>query len=375
MGLTAPGAHAHVADYGDSGFTPKTALTAAANKWKLVYALPTYLGHYLTLQIVAGTTTTIVHNEYTGTDAPADALSVNAAGDPTADGPICRIRITPTAAHYDNATISHILAHEVFHCEEFDLDPGLAHLQARTIEGLAEWAAETLEPVPGYLNVLEDYVTTPHTTLFQRNYDAEGFWGHIQDTEPNLWHTIETIVAQSTPEGQYNAAGGSSINFLSTWGASFFDAPADAPDWWNDNPHPTTAHASADIISGSGSVIAAPYTTSQYIIDATQPLERVSISPPGDALLGEGVNRTNLTDILFCAAGSLSACQCPAGDDGTVPPSELLAFPASLGVSGDTNGGTAGTVSAIPLSTYCTPKMLPPPSGQGLMEAPAEIPT
>jgi hypothetical protein len=201
MGLTAPGAHAHVADYGDSGFTPKTALTAAANKWKLVYALPTYLGHYLTLQIVAGTTTTIVHNEYTGTDAPADALSVNAAGDPTADGPICRIRITPTAAHYDNATISHILAHEVFHCEEFDLDPGLAHLQARTIEGLAEWAAETLEPVPGYLNVLEDYVTTPPHDAVSAQLRRRGLLG------PHSGHRAEPVAHHRDDRRPVDAGG------------------------------------------------------------------------------------------------------------------------------------------------------------------------
>jgi hypothetical protein len=148
LGFTPPGASAHIASYGDSGFTPNSILTGYANKWKLIYALPTYLDHYLGLTIVAGTTTTYVRNEYTNTDAPADADSIDADGHRTADGPICRIRLTPTAAHYDSLTIQHIVAHEVFHCEQFDLDPGLAHLKAWTTEGLAEWAAETLEPVP-----------------------------------------------------------------------------------------------------------------------------------------------------------------------------------------------------------------------------------
>ncbi len=364
MGITLPGSRAHAASYGDAGFTPDAALTAAANKWKLLYALPTFLGHYLKLTIVAGATTTTVHNQYSHTDAPADASSINAAGDPTADGPICRIRLTPASDHFDGDTISHILAHEVFHCEEFDLDPGLAHLSAWTTEGLAEWAAETLKPTPGYLGVLNGYVTSPATALFQRNYDAEGFWGHIQDSEHDLWHTIETILAQPTQEGQYNAAGGQSFSFLVNWGSSFFDAPNYGLDWSITSPAVPTAKAPVDVILGDGPLLAAPYTTSQYTVQATQPLVRVAISPGNDALIGEGVNRTNLSDVLFCAAASPSGCQCPPGDDGTVPPSERMKFPAALGVSGDPKGGTVGTVSSIPLSAYCTPK--PTPSrGQG----------
>jgi hypothetical protein len=365
MGFTEPANGAHATDYGDPGFTPNAPLTAEANHWKLVYALPTFLGHYLSLQIVAGTTSTIIHNEYTHTDAPADADSINAAGDRTTDGPICRIRITPTADHYDNLTISHILAHEVFHCEEFDLDPGLAHLGAWATEGLAEWAAETLEPTPGYLGVLEGYFTLPATPLFTRNYDAEGFWGRIQDSSPGLWQKIPSILGESSPQGQYNAAGGSSLNFLTSWGSSFFNVLTSGPDWSDSSPQPSSYHGPANVIPGSGELLAAPYTTSQYTIDATQPLERITVSPPGDALLGQKANRTNLTGVLFCT-GAASSCQCPPGDTGTVPPSEPTQFPASLGITGDPHGGTTGSVTAIPLSDYCTPKTpATPPSTPG----------
>jgi len=362
MGFAVSGKGAHAANYGDSGFTPNAQLTAEANHWKLVYALPTFLGHYLNLQIVAGRTTTIIHNDYTNTDAPGDATSVNAAGDRTADGPICRIRITPTADEYDNLTISHILAHEVFHCEEFDFDPGLAHLGAWASEGLAEWAAETLEPTPGYLGVLQGYFTSPATPLFTRNYDAEGFWGRIQDSNPGLWQRLPAILGESSPQGQYNAAGGSSLNFLTTWGSSFFNVPTSGPDWSDSSPQPSPYHEPANVIAGSGELLAAPYTTSQYTIEATQPLERITVSPPSDALLGQQASRTNLTGVLFCA-GAASSCQCPAGDTGTVPPSEPMTFPASLGITGDPHGGTSGSVAAIPLSDYCTPKTQTPPPG------------
>lgn len=365
LGIALPSSKAHLAGYGDPGFTPDAALTTEANHWKLLYALPTYLGHYLRLTIVAGKTTSVETNPHTGGASPADAQSVNAAGDTEPDGPYCRIRVTPAGQAYSAADLDHVLAHEVFHCEQFDFDPGLKSLGAWITEGMAEWAAETLAPVPGYLGVLNGYVTSPATPLFSRAYDGEGFWGHIQQTELNLWHTVETILAQPSAEAQYNAAGGQSANFLTTWGSSVFNDSKFGADWSITSPAKPSATVKPNIVPGSGSVLAVPYTTSQYTIEATEPLERVSISPPNDALLGEGVNRTNLTGILFCAAGSSAACQCPPHDEGVVPPSELLRFPAALGVSGDPKGGTSGTVTAIPLSTYCRPKPTPTPPAPG----------
>jgi hypothetical protein len=356
MGFASPGQGAHAADYGDPGFTANAALTSQANKWAGIFASPLYLGHLLNLQIIAGTTTTNIHNQYTNTDAPADADSINAAGDRTADGPFCRIRITPEGQHYDNATTSHLLAHEVFHCEEFDLDPGLSNLHAWTTEGLAEWAAETLAPTPGYLPVLDGYFDTPHQALFTRNYDAEGFWGRIQDAAPDLWRKIPAILSAPTQQGQFAAAGGLATAFLTTWGSSFFNDHEAGLNWSDVSPQKTDDGAGADVIDGTGTMLAAPYTTSLYSIEATQPLEEVTVSPPTDTLLGEDANRTDLTSTLFCTAKSSSACQCPAGDDGTVPPSQPLTFPSTIGITGDPDRGTTGTVTAIALSTYCTPK-------------------
>jgi hypothetical protein len=371
MGFAAPGKQAHAADYGDPGFKASPALTAEANKWAAIYASPLYLGHLLKLQIIAGDTSTRIANPHVQGDhgepvyAPADATAINGAGQDDADGPFCRIRITPDGQTYNSADLDHVIAHEVFHCEEFDFDPGLVGLGAWVTEGMAEWAAETVAPSPGYLGVLNSYFSFPATPLFQRAYDAEGFWGRIQQTtSANLWHEVATILAQHSAASQYNAAGGSSANFLSSWGSSMFNASGFGNDWFDSEPQPSPYHAPVNPIDGSGELLAAPYTTSQYTINATAPLERITVSPPGDALLGKGVNRTNLTGVLFCSASSESACQCPPGDDGTVPSSELLGFPVVLGISGDPHGGTTGSVTAIPLSTYCTPK-LPPPSTPG----------
>jgi hypothetical protein len=369
-GLAPPGKPAHAADFGDPGFKPYATLTAEANKWAAIYASPLYLGHFLKLQIIAGKTSTRTVNQHVSKDgetvyAPALATPINGTGTYDPDGPFCRVDLTPDGQSYGSADLEHLLAHEVFHCEEDDLDPTAAHSGAWVIEGLAEWAAETLAPTPGYLGVLNSYFSAPATPLFQRAYDAEGFWGRIEETSPtSLWHEVATVLAQSSPQGQYNAVGGSASNFLTSWGSSFFNVAASGPDWWGPSPQSSPYHSYANVIPGSGELLAAPYTTSQYTIVATQPLERITVSPPSDALLGQGVNRTNLTGVLFCT-GAASSCQCPPGDTGTVPPSEPMTFPASLGITGDPNGGTTGTATAIPLSDYCTPPTPTPTPGPG----------
>ena len=72
--------------------------------------------------------------------------------------------------------------------------------------------------------------------------------------------------------------------------------------------------------------------------------------------------------MLFCS-GAASSCQCPPGDTGTVPPSEPMTFPASLGITGNPDGGTSGSVTAIPLSDYCTPPTPTTPPDRAPTEA------
>ena len=370
LGLTPPGASARTASYGDPGFTPDDSLTAAANHWAAVYSDPGDLNHTLSLKIVAGRTMTDLPG------AAADAYPVDASGKLAPAGPYCRIRIAKTTPV---SNVPHVLAHEVFHCEEFDLDQHWSTAGAWVIEGMAEWAAQTETPNGSYLFMLNQYVGSSETNLFARAYDGEGFWGHVQDTVPGgLWPRIAAVLNAPGPEARYAAAGGDTDAFLTTWGSSVFNLPAHAPAWDMVSPVPVSAQAVFDTIdAGVGAtVLAAPYTTSQYVVDNTDPtatLLHVQIS--GYARLGQTDNYTDLHDAWFCTSGP-GTCVCPSGTAGEVPPSAPLPMPgATLGLAADpanSHLGARGTVVAVSLDTFCKPQQSspgPPTGTTGLLPA------
>lgn len=353
LGLTPPAATAHAASYGDPEFTPDATLTAEANGWATFYSNPNYLGHALGLQIVAGNTTAVVPG------VAADSYPVNAAGAYSPTGPYCRIRVVQVTP----ATLQHVLAHEVFHCEEFDLYHDAVHLPAWVLEGLAEWAAQTVEPSTIYAHQnLEPYFGSSSTPLFTRSYDAEGFWGHVQDTVGGLWKKIGDVLTASGNEFKYAVAGGITVPFLSTWGSSVFNLTTGGLPWETVSPSVTTYSPPvvkiAPSLPGRQEVEAVPYTTAQYVVvsEASTPLLHASIT--GSARLSTTYNYTDLSDAWFCTSES---CQCPPGDQSSIPFHDPLTSRATLGLTGDPSGGTKGTLTAYPLSAFCKPVAPPPP--------------
>jgi len=379
LGLTPPGAQGHAASFGDSGFTPNPKLTADANHWADVYAGPLLLGHTLTkLTIVAGYTTTHLGKDPLKPPAADDTLPVNAAGQESATGPFCRIRVGPDAAPINTVSGQHQLAHEVFHCEQDDLFAGATHLPAWITEGLAEWAAQTVIPAPAYEYMLRDYVNSPHTDLFARTYDAEGFWGHVQDTVVgDLWQKVSGILDAPNEDAAYVAAGGMTERFRSTWGSSVFNLTAGGSPWEMTSPILRPAQAQPDILmDGGGQVLATPYTTAQYTVksSAAKPLLHVTIA--GDAVVSDArlgaqpqYNYTRLSGASkawFCTSGT-GKCVCPAGDTSEIPPNDPLSSDAELGLSGDPNTGTHGELVAYELSAFCRPPVCP--AGKAFMTA------
>jgi len=359
LGFTPGGTAAHVALLGDVHFHQSASLTATANGWASVYADAAHLDHPLDMTIVAGITTSPM-----GT-ADGDAYPVDAAGRESDFGPYCRIRLPPAVT---GAYRSFVLAHEVFHCFEFDLDPDWASLGAWLREGMAEWAALSVDPLrtvraQGWLF---GYLETSHTPLFERSYDALGFFGHVQDSVGGLWRKVPRILNDPTNEAAFATAGGSTESFLSSWGSSVFRAAAGGPPWEMFSPVTppgyTRIGTPATEIRASAIVAAIPWSTSQYNIEAVTGEPVVLIAIDGHARLGTTLNITDLTQRWFCMSVS---CACPPGTTGTIPPTLPLASHSGLGVTGDPYDGTAGSVLYFPLSEFCRPIKGPPPGGGG----------
>ncbi len=360
LGVPALGrsADAHAADLGDPTFVEDTDIESIAETWAAYEG--SQLGHPLGLKIVAG-------NSSEPVAAFADALPLNAKGDwGTGDPAICRIRVLAPGRAATPQFLRLALAHEVFHCFQFDLLGGRAWtpLPLWVGEGTADWVALTVDAVPysvGGGNV-STYVTAPQTPLFERSYDAVGFFGHVQDVYGNLWSRLRSIILAGGSASAFSNAGGESIPFLNTWGSSVFHRPGTSPPWEMISPidpsagvQPPIGEANASLIGGGGNaVIAPPYTTSQYSVSADPGDPLLNVSIDGTARLSTLNNYTDLTDAWFCT--NAGRCVCPPHTTGTIPPNRPLALPTRLGLGGDPSGGTHGTLTAYPLSVFCHPK-------------------
>jgi hypothetical protein len=345
---------AHIADYGDPTFKIDYSLQQLAYNYVKIYQAK--LGHTLGLPVVVGESTE-------PSTAYADTLAV---GTPL----VCRIRILPAGQKVSSQQAKQfvppldlIVAHEVFHCFQGDIT-GWQGNAAWITEGMADWAALTVDPVAYFHGGgnLKTYFSNPHTPLFQRSYDAIGFWGHAEDLVPNLWASIPAILNSGSSDASFHLAGGDSDSFLTTWGSSVFRLCCGST-WSMQSPiaPPTQAQdkgglQQADLLSMPIVQVDAPeLTTSQYQIlgGPSEPVVHVDIT--GHARLSAQYNYTQLQDAWFCLGAD--PCECPKDTEGEVPSTQPLGnVPGfQLGLTGDPGTGTSGVLSSFPLSHFCQP--------------------
>ena len=375
----ASGRAARIADFDDPGFHQQVEIQGMADD--AVVAYQKLLGHTLGMKVVAGVTTTVVKTEK-GQYPYADTISMDAQGGYGPGPPaICRIRLTPVGNQQSVEFINLVIDHEVFHCFQGDIIGTRVWgtgLPAWIGEGTADWAALSIDPVSYKVGGgnLTAYIGSPHTPLFERSYDAVGFWGHVDDTFPSLWSRMTAILTVGTDQGSYVLAHGGDDGFLTNWGSSLFRAtPTEGgPAWQMHSPLAPPGYAqmapggieviNPSILGGNGSVDAPPYTTSQYIVQpsADEPVLHVGIR--GHARLSEKHDYTGLEDGWFCT--NPGGCTCPPGTIGEVPPTQPLESISILGLSGDPDGGTYGDLTSYPLSTFCQRKPSPTHGGNGI---------
>lgn len=375
---TAPGVPvAHAAclycDYGDPTFTEDALLQATADHWVSEYG-STALGP-LGMTVVVGTASI---PKKAPASLFADAAAMNDADGAIKLGPpsICRIRMFPAAVGAGSLGESWILAHEVFHCFEYrilgagtwDSAPG-----AWVMEGLATWAAFEVDPVnfaPAVDKILQ-YIGDPQKSLFQRDYDAVGFWLHLEDVDHGpYWSQIPGVITGGSTTADFAASGANTSPFWDSWGSSVLRAVTGDLDW--DMPCPCDHGAALGFVpgfgalkpggfeslSGAATVYAGSYGTSQYQFDDPGPIVHVGIS--GYARLSTMHDYVDfaLHDAWFCIEPG--PCVCPPGEMGKVPPTQPLEPMALLGLSGAPLTGTQGSVKFYTLDDFCKP---PPPPG------------
>jgi hypothetical protein len=345
----------------DPTFVADAELQKLVDGFALAYAKQ--LPWTLRYTIVAGRSTA-------NSNAYADTQPVDSNGVPSFLGPICRIRLLPPGQEADTAFRNLALAHETFHC--FQGDIRRANGPPWLIEGMADWAALSIDPVSwdvGSGNI-QTYLNTPGTPLFERTYDAVGFFGHAEDTTSVLWPRVVKILTAPDSVSSYLRAGGAYSTMVDSWGSSTFNLSKLSQAWTMMRPLPTPAAVKpwSTPVIGSTSVNIGAYALARYDLDTVamrqmepeRPLLHVQID--GWARLGILVgetpyDRTDLKDAWFWLGEGEP--KCPAGQEGTPPPATLLRGIAPLALTGDRTG-TQGTLTLVSLDRYCKEKQKPP---------------
>ena len=342
--------------------TPNPTWQAFANGFAAKYA--PLLGHPLRFPIR-------VFNTDEALPYPADALPVNAKGDPGV-GPVgyCRVRLTPSffSGAWDAQFQQLMLAHEVFHCFQGSIMTDYRSRSAWIIEGMADWAALTIYPVPQTKggHHLRAYFSTPGTSLLSRAYDGVGFWGRSHEVAGSLWPRVPAILGTGTDAAAFAAAGGTSPAFAETWASSLFRSPPLGANWFQHQPYSIsyTTHPRPTVpVTGSGALAANDYANTLYEVhpSPSQPLIE-ALALRGSLRAGApGLDRV-VKDDFFCLGGK---CQCKPGEEGSVPPHTKVGAPVMLlGLGGNPGGGNA-RVRYHSMDEYCQKKKKPQKPGKG----------
>ncbi len=319
-----------------------------------------------------------VPNALTGTNAYLNGPVVD-SGTVYESGAVCQIALNKRffESIRDAEEQNEVLAHEVFHCFEFEVGPDAHSDDDWILEGLARWADLTLYPYTHFAPALKDlsaYYSSPQTSLFKRSdppsrgYDAVGFWAHVQDMTGDLWHRVWDVVSAGTykrDQAALNAAlpHNMETEFLDTWGSSAFDlSSGSTPDWRMRSPldgrdYPTSHRPTS--VDSSSTFTLKPWSTAQLEIGpgSSGPLIEIHLDQSVGARFGVSKNYvdSDITSRIFCSAADRSKCECPPEWSGHVPWTPLPSEPY-LGAAADAIGGSVVTTYLTPENSgYCQP--------------------
>lgn len=302
-----------------------------------------------------------------GGAAWADAYPVDAAGEYSPERPAyCRVRIYPLGQAARGALQRHVIAHELFHCFEFLLQPNFASLAAWRIEGLADWAAySALSPTSAGLGgqtSLSGYFGSPTKNLFSRAYDASGFFGAIDSYVPGgMWSRVPGLLAATNNVDAFAATGGTDSTLMTGIASGMFRDVSLGGFWAQPLPflyRNPGGDVPAQPIASDQTLVAPAYTSGVYIVRPQAPA-LVHLS----TILGylHAATRTELGNgdgQWFCAG----KCECPKGLESSIPPNVPIGPGVKLGLNGGGGEGRA-TVEVHKIEEFCKKKKPQAPTG------------
>jgi hypothetical protein len=268
---------------------------------------------------------------------------------------VCLIRISARERSADRQQLRGLLAHELAHCRQAEV-MGLARLRSSENRWLTDGSADYISVrragvwQPGIVDNWQRYATEPERSLFDRSYDAAGFFEHVARRVDRPYRVIREMWKQwrgrsvgARNRAAFAVAGraGGGADFVRSWATSFMRRPDWGPDWeMKGTGLPGRAQASATptlwpLWSGQPGQAALP-------AEAAVGLYQI-LAPAGSVVRIRGVGAGRLRgfdprspdrsvagafEVTYC----VQACTCPDGTDLTrsMPTTPSLLTSAAL---------------------------------------------
>ena len=289
-------------------------------------------------------------------------------------------------AHFnllDEQGLISLVTHEVFHCYQHHAVNSFAEaslVPAWLTEGEAAWVEATL--LSSTYRALQlawrDYVSTPKGHLYDRSYNAIGFYGHLSDVTNAGAVAKNLIPAYLAGKGSSGAAygllaGSSEDAMLDSWGSSYFLGHPGKELWTMKGPAPGNIPGSGPEVTtvsvGPGDSEFLPkagaWETTQSRVRSSAEIVEFTLDSGHSAVLDTMWERTLHPAVgetlRFCTLEE--GCQCPEDTDGTVPLTRPGHPPFDVGLTGGRVGASAH-VRGHTLKDYCKDRApLQPPAG------------
>jgi hypothetical protein len=297
---------------------------------------------------------------YAATGGPADASSGPHYNLKTGKMDGCSVRLYPQALKdLYKGSVANTAAHELFHCFQHagtGLPDGWWEGHDWWVEGGAEWVGNDIagpEGPNGIDGFFDQWLRSSARTLFARNYDAVGFFGHLAETGTDPWSIFPAMFANVQNDAAYLATGAENDRFLDSWGSGLVLKSSRGSYWFTDSPGITKSGATAiplHVTKGVNPVQVKPYTTLVYGLLPDTDIVRISIT--GHARFSDGnADTSTLSDAIFCI--NQNGCRaCPDGSQLDVPPSQTGDKNLLLGLTGG-RAGLHGTVTGESIDDLC----------------------
>ncbi|MDP2290830.1 MAG: hypothetical protein Q8M22_06550 [Actinomycetota bacterium] len=259
----------------------------------------------------------------------------------------CTIHLSPEATDAEGSELYGIIAHEVMHCFQFQyLGVAAYEMPAWILEGMPAWAGEDLA---GGTTVSTKwwtrYLTTPGRSLYARDYDAIGFYAHLDEVGTDPWSRFVGMLDGFSNEPAFDAAGASSGSFLESWPSSMLRRTDYGRAWDATGPGITIDRATPTPLSvANGSVAEAQVAkVTGGLYDVSLFADLVTFQFDGWARMGAegGIDQVLSPGVTYCARPG--GCICP---DGSGPTHDPIDARVVVGLTGGTSNATLSIVGS-----------------------------